>query len=430
MYRSILSVVPLLTGTLFLLLASGIQSMIMPLRGQWEGFSVSELGWLGTGWASGFVIGCLTVPQIIGKVGHVRAFAAFAALNAIIALLSGLVVDPFPWVTMRIVTGYVMAGSFMVIESWLNDKSTNETRGVIFGLYTMITYVGITAGQMSIAVGTFLGPTLFIMAGIMFCLALLPVSLSTRSTPATPASVRLDLGAIWRNSPVAAVACFLVGIANGCFGTLGAVYGSQNGMSPAAVAAMMSAAVLAGALVQIPVGKISDLTDRRYVLAAAAGGASVSGLLILLLRPQSAYLVFGLVSAYGALAYALYAVAVAHANDHANSGDFVKLSGGLLLLYGIGTIIGPLIGARAMTAFGPAGLFSVTAAAQMSMAAYAILRSFRRAPVPIGLRALFRWTPSERALTPESVRLDPRSVENNDTAFKNSNEPTADSLRK
>lgn len=430
MYRSILSVVPLLTGTLFLLLASGIQSMIMPLRGQWEGFSVSELGWLGTGWASGFVIGCLTVPQIIGKVGHVRAFAAFAALNAIIALLSGLVVDPFPWVTMRIVTGYVMAGSFMVIESWLNDKSTNETRGVIFGLYTMITYVGITAGQMSIAVGTFLGPTLFIMAGIMFCLALLPVSLSTRSTPATPASVRLDLGAIWRNSPVAAVACFLVGIANGCFGTLGAVYGSQNGMSPAAVAAMMSAAVLAGALVQIPVGKISDLTDRRYVLAAAAGGASVTGLLILLLRPQSAYLVFGLVSAYGALAYALYAVAVAHANDHANSGDFVKLSGGLLLLYGIGTIIGPLIGARAMTAFGPAGLFSVTAAAQMSMAAYAILRSFRRAPVPIGLRALFRWTPSERALTPESVRLDPRSVENNDTAFKNSNEPTADSLRK
>mgnify|MGYP003465541546 CR=1 FL=1 len=430
MYRSILSVVPLLTGTLLLLMASGIQSMVMPLRGQWEGFSVDELGWLGTGWASGFVVGCLTAPQIIGKVGHVRAFAVFAALNAIIALASSLVVDPFPWLTMRVVTGFVMAGSFMVIESWLNDKSTNETRGMIFGLYSMITYFGITAGQMSVAVGTFLGPTLFIITGIIFCLSLLPVSLSTRSTPAPPASVSLDLGAIWRNSPVAAVACFLVGIANGCFGTLGAVYGSQTGMSPAAVAAMMSAAVLAGALIQIPVGKISDITDRRYVLAAAAGGASIAGLLILILRPQSAYLVFSLVSIYGALAYALYSVAVAHANDHAGSGDFVKLSGGLLLLYGIGTIIGPLIGSQAMTIFGPAGLFAVTAGAQASMAAYAILRSFRRAPVPIGLRTLFRSTPSERALTPEAVRLDPRSAESGNMTSDFTSEPAASVLRK
>jgi MFS family permease len=411
MYRSILSVVPLLSGTLLLLMASGIQSMVMPLRGQWEGFSVDELGWLGTGWAAGFVIGCLTVPQIIGKVGHVRAFAVFAALNAIVALVSGLVVDPLPWVAMRLITGYVMAGSFMVIESWLNDKSTNENRGLIFGLYSMITYIGITAGQMSIAVGTFLGPTLFIIAGIIFCVSLLPISLSTRSTPAVPASVKLDVGAIWRNSPVAAVACFLAGIANGCFGTLGAVYGSQNGMSPGVVAAMMSAAVLAGALFQIPAGKISDLTDRRYVLAAAAAGATIAGLLILILRPQSAWLVFILVSIYGALAYALYSVAVAHANDHAGTGDFVKLSGGLLLLYGIGTIVGPLIGSKAMTLFGPAGLFAVTAGAQALMAAYAILRSFRRAPVPIGLRTLFRATPSDRSLTPEATRLDPRSNE-------------------
>ncbi|MGB8818731.1 MAG: MFS transporter [Rhizobiaceae bacterium] len=414
MHRSILTVLPLLTGTLFMLVANGMQGMIMPLRGQWEGFSVTELGWLGTGWAAGFVIGCLTVPKIIAKVGHVRAFAVFAAINAIIALLSGLIVDPLPWLAMRCATGYVMAGSFMVLESWLNDKSTNETRGLIFGLYLMITYVGITLGQMSVAVGTFLGPTLFTITGIIYCLSLIPISLSTRSTPAPPAEVKLDLWAIWRNSPVAAVACFLIGIANGCFGTLGAVYGSQNGMSPGVVAAMMSAAVLAGALVQMPVGRFSDLTDRRYVLAGAALGAAIAGLLILVFRPQSSFVVFTLVSIYGALAYALYSVAVAHANDHASAGDFVKLSGGLLLLYGVGTIIGPMIGSKAMDLFGPAGLFAVTALAQGLIAAYAIIRSFKRAPVPIGLRALFRSTPSERALTPESVRLDPRSGDGDD----------------
>ena len=409
MYRSILSVLSLLLGTLFLLVASGIQSMVMPLRGQWEGFSVSELGLLGTGWASGFVAGCLIAPRIIGRVGHVRAFAVFASLSAVVASVSGLIIDPLPWFLMRVVTGFVMAGAFMVIESWLNDKATNENRGLIFGLYLMVTYAGITAGQMSVAFGSFLGPTMFTITGIVYCLALLPTSLSTASHPKPPEEVKLDLRAIWKNSPVAAVACFLIGIANGCFGTLGAVYASQIGMSPGMVATMMSAAVLAGAVIQLPVGRISDLTDRRYVLAAASAGASAVGLVLLAFQPQSSVVILVLVALYGALAYSLYSVAVAHANDHAGAGDFVKLSGGLLLLYGVGTIIGPLFGARAMDLFGPVGLFAVTALAQASIGAYAMLRSFKRPPVPIGLRGLFRSTPSERSLTPESVRLDPRS---------------------
>lgn len=409
MYRSILSVLSLLLGTLFLLVASGIQSMVMPLRGQWEGFSVSELGLLGTGWASGFVAGCLIAPRIIGRVGHVRAFAVFASLSAVVASVSGLIIDPLPWFLMRVVTGFVMAGAFMVIESWLNDKATNENRGLIFGLYLMVTYAGITAGQMSVAFGSFLGPTMFTITGIVYCLALLPTSLSTASHPKPPEEVKLDLRAIWKNSPVAAVACFLIGIANGCFGTLGAVYASQIGMSPGMVATMMSAAVLAGAVIQLPVGRISDLTDRRYVLAAASAGASAVGLVLLAFQPQSSVVILVLVALYGALAYSLYSVAVAHANDHAGAGDFVKLSGGLLLLYGVGTIIGPLFGARAMDLFGPVGLFAVTALAQASIGAYAMMRSFKRPPVPIGLRGLFRSTPSERSLTPESVRLDPRS---------------------
>ena len=413
MYRSILSVLSLLLGTLFLLVASGIQSMVMPLRGQWEGFSVSELGFLGTGWAFGFVIGCLIAPRIIGRTGHVRAFAVFASISAVVALLSGLIVGPLTWFLMRVVTGFVMAGAFMVIESWLNDKATNENRGLIFGLYLMVTYVGITAGQMGVALGSFLGPTMFTITGIAYCLALLPTSLSTASQPLPPEEVRLDLRAIWANSPVAAAACFLIGIANGCFGTLGAVYGSQLGLSPGIVAAMMSVAVLAGAFIQLPVGRISDRTDRRYVLAGAAAGASAVGIVLLVLQPQSAMVILPMVALYGALAYSLYSVAVAHANDHASAGDFVKLSGGLLLLYGIGTIIGPLFGARAMDMFGPVGLFAVTSAAQATIAAYAMVRSFKRAPVPVALKGLFRSTPSERALTPESVRLDPRA-ENSD----------------
>ncbi len=409
MYRSLISVFSLLTGTLFLLVGSGMQGLVMPLRGQAEGFTVGQLGLLGTGWASGFVFSCFVSPRLISRVGHVRAFGAFAAVGAIVALLSALMIDPISWFLLRILTGFVMAGAFMVIESWLNDAATNENRGVVFGMYLMVTYAGITLGQLGAAFGTTANTSLFIVTGIFYCLALVPTSLSSAASPKLPSEAKLDIRAIWRNSPIAALGCFVVGIANGCFGTLGAVYASRIGLSSTKVAIMMSAAVLAGAIIQIPVGRFSDKTDRRYVLAAAATGAALVGLGMIWFQPRSTSLILVMVSIYGALAYSLYSLAVAHANDFADPSNFVKLSSGLLLLYGAGTIIGPLFGAAAMEYIGPEGLFGVTATSHLVVAGYAIVRSMKRAPIPISLRRVFRSTPSERALTPESVRLDPRS---------------------
>jgi MFS family permease len=409
MLRSIVPVLSLLLGTLLLLTASGMQSMIMPLRGQWEGFSLTELGLLGTGWASGFVIGCIVIPQLIGRIGHIRALAAFSSLGAIVALLSGLIVDPLPWILMRCITGFIMAGSFMVIESWLNDRATNENRGMVFGLYLMVTYIGIMIGQMSVYRGSFLGPNMFMVSGILFCLALLPTVLSSNDTPSPPQKVRLDIGALWRNSPMAVAACFLIGIANGCFGTLGAVYGSRIGFSATLVGAMMSIAVIAGAAVQIPIGRLSDRMDRRYVLAVVSAIGAASGILLLGVRSVDPWVVLPMIAFYGAMAYALYSIAVAHANDFAGPADFVKVSGGLLLLYGIGTIIGPILGAYAMELAGPEGLFLVTAIAQASISVYALVRMVQRVAIAGNLKSVFRFMMSERVLTTETAQLDPRA---------------------
>lgn len=411
MLRSILPVLSLLCGTLLLLTASGMQSMIMPLRGQWEGFSLSQLGFLGTGWAGGFVVGCVFIPRLIGKIGHIRALAVFSSIGAVAALLSGLMVDPLPWFLIRCITGFIMAGSFMVIESWLNDRATNENRGVVFGLYVSVTYLGITIGQMSVYKGSFLGPNMFIVSGILFCLALLPTALSSIDSPQAPKQVKLDIAALWRNSPMAAVGCFLIGIANGCFGTLGAVYGSRIGLSTSMVGIMMSIAVVAGALIQLPVGRLSDVMDRRYVLAGAAALGAGAGALLIVIRPAEPWQVLALIAFYGAMAYALYSVAVAHANDFAGPSDFVKISGGLLLLYGAGTMIGPLLGAKAMEWAGPEGLFLVTAVSQGLISVYAVVRTFKRAPIAENVKGLYRSMLSERVLTPETAQLDPRSTQ-------------------
>jgi MFS family permease len=405
-FRPIMS---LLRGTAFLLAASGLHGLLLPLRGQLEGFSTAALGLMGTAWAGGFVAGCYFAPRIVRRAGHVRAFGAFAASGAIIALLTGLLIDEFFWILLRAFTGFAMAGCFMVIESWLNERATNENRGTVFGLYMMVTYASIMAGQMIVAAGDVGTESLFMVTGIFFCLALLPTAVSSAAHPKPLQDVSLDLKGLYATSPVSAGACLLIGVANGAWGTLGAVYGARIGISTAEIALMMSLVMVAGAAFQMPVGRLSDRTDRRYVLTGASLACAIVGVLIFIATPRSGAFVIAMTAAYGAFAYTLYSLAVAHANDHAKPEDFVKVSGGLLLLYGFGTMIGPVIGAALMGSMRPESLFLATALAHFALVAFAVLRIRRRAPVPLEDREAFKTMPSERGATPEAARLDPRT---------------------
>ncbi len=401
----------LLRGTAFLLAANGLHGLLLPLRGQAEGFSATELGLLGTGWAGGFVAGCILAPRLVRSVGHVRAFSAFAASAAAITLMTGLIVDPLVWIGLRVFSGFVMAGAFMVIESWLNEAATNENRGTVFSMYMMVTFSSIMAGQMIVAAGQVTNETLFMIAAIFFCLSLLPTTMSTAASPRPLSAVSLDLKGLYRNSPVAFVACFLVGVANGGWGTLGAVYGAQIDLSTPQIAVMMSLTVVAGALLQMPAGRVSDRIDRRIVIVVMAALASLFGLALFAAAPRSATAVITMTAFYGAAAYTLYSLAVAHANDHAGAEDFVKVSGGLLLLYGFGTMAGPVIGAALMEFMRPESLFLATAGAHGAMVVYTALRIARRAAPLQAEKEEFHTMPAERAVTPEALRLDPRGEE-------------------
>ena len=424
MTRNLLSVAALLFGTLFLFMGNGLQGILLPVRGNLEGYATTTLGLLGTSWAAGFVIGCLVAPKMVRRVGHVRAFSGFIAIIAIIALVSGIIIDPVWWVILRAVTGFSTAGTSMIIESWLNERANNESRGAIFSLYIGITLLGVVGGQLMIPLEDVRTPVLFMICGIFYCIAMLPTTLSTAASPQPLKAVKLDLPALYRNSPVSCLGILLVGIANGAYGTLGAVFGAGAGLSDTAIAVMMSATIFAGAIMQLPAGRLSDRIDRRYVLAAMSGVAALAGLLIFLLHPSSPAFLIGLVILYGAVANTLYPIAVAHANDFASSEDFVKVSGGLLLLYGIGTVIGPTIGGPVMSIISPHALFLVTALAHLLITAYAIIRSRIRAAIPASDRDAYTTIPTATSptLTPQSMSLADRgsnkSPESSDPAVK------------
>ncbi|SDX84261.1 MFS transporter [Citreimonas salinaria] len=406
MIRQFLPVTALLLGSALLLFAGGLNGLILPVRGSAEGFSAYSLGLLGTGWAVGYVLGCVFAPRLVGAVGHIRTFGVMCAFAAVAVLLQALVVEMWAWIPTRAIAGFCFAGAAMIVESWLNDRAQPSTRGAIFGVYTMVNLAAITAGQMAISLGDASGFVFFAIAAIVYALALVPTALSTQATPAPLTSVQLNLAALWRNSPVAVVAVFLVGVSNASFGALAAVYADRIGLNLTAIALFASIPVLAGAVAQIPVGLASDRMDRRIVLIAVAVTALAADLAFVLLAPESRVMNLALVGLFGAAIFSMYPIIVAHANDHAPPGTSIQVSGGLLMVFGLGSIVGPLAAGFLMTDyFGPRGLFVTTVISHVVVIGFGLYRIYRSPAVAASDKGSFRAFGTTRAATPETAAL-------------------------
>lgn len=403
MIRSLVPLSALLLGSAFLLFAGGVNALILPLRGEIEGFSAAALGLLGTGWAVGYVLGCMRTARLVATVGHIRAFGVMCALAAITVLLSLLFLTPWVWIPLRAISGFCFAGAAMVVESWLSERTEARSRGRVFGIYTMVNLAATTAGQMVLVLGNPAGYFFFVLAALVYCLALLPTAISATATPTALASVSLNLPALWRNSPIAVVAVMMVGVSNASFGALAVVYASRVGMPAAQLPLFASVPILAGALAQLPVGILSDRYDRRLVLIGAAVIGLLADIVFVFGGLTQGWALLLTVSVFGTAVFAMYPIIVAHANDHAAPGSFIQVSGGLLLVFGIGSIIGPTVAGFAMMAYGDTSLFVITGAAHVILILFALTRLRMRAAVAQEDKAAFHAAPLPRAATPETI---------------------------
>jgi MFS family permease len=403
--RTIVPISALLLGSFFLLFAGGIHGLILPVRGTFEGFSAFELGLLGTGWAIGYVSGCFYTARLVARVGHIRAFSVMASLAAITILLQLLLIDPWAWISLRAISGFCFAGAAMIVESWLSERAEPNTRGRIFGIYTMVNLGASTGGQLLLTLGDTTGALFFVLGAIFYALAVLPTALTTSASPKPLVSVKIDVRRLWKNSPVAVFAVFMVGISNSAFGTLAAVYGGEIGLPVATIAFFSSVPILLGALTQIPVGILSDRYDRRIVLIGVAVVALAAGGAFIALAPQDATMNLALVAVFGGAIYAMYPVIIAHANDNAPDGNYIMISGGLLMIFGIGSIVGPLAAGAAMSAVGPTGLFMTSVVAHVLLILQAIYRINKRPSLPREEKTDFVPVPGVRTTTPETIVL-------------------------
>lgn len=423
MIRGLLPLTALLMGSAFLLFAGGVNALILPVRGEAEGFTAASLGLLGTGWAIGYVAGCLRTPALVARVGHIRAFGAMCAIAAIAVLLSLVLITPWVWIPVRALSGFCFAGAAMIVESWINERTDATSRGRVFGIYTMVNLAATTAGQMVLTLGDTNGYFFFVLAAMVYCLALLPTAISATSTPKPLTTVSLNLRGLWKNSPIAFFAILMVGVSNAAFGTLAAVYAARIGLTLGDIALFASIPILAGAAAQIPVGVASDKFDRRVVLILIAVVALVSDALFVFGGFTSPWVNMAVVGLFGATVFSMYPVIVAHASDHAEPGTFIQVSGGLLLVFGIGSIVGPTIAGFAMTSYGASSLFAVTGVSHILLVLFALLRLRYASPVATEKKGSFQVSPMARVSTPETAALAADQAELSADRMSDPNQP-------
>jgi len=406
----------LFIGSALLMFGGGLQGLLLSVRGAEEGFSLLALGLIGTGWSVGFVAGSITVPLLVQRVGHIRAFSIMAAIGTVTILLNLLWVQDIGWITLRAFSGFCFAGAAMIVESWLNEVADNRSRGTIFSVYVTINMAASTVGQLAMSVTGTHGYVPFVIGAIAFICAIVPSAMTSTPQPRPLKSAKLDVRLLYKTSPLAVIASFACGMANGSFGTLAPVYGYQTGLDAAGIALLFAVTAILGAVAQIPAGRISDKIDRRLVMVFLSGAAAVIGLLMVLassvgLMAGGSILTFIFFAMYGFAANPLYAIAVAHANDFAKDGEFARVAGGMLLILGTGLAIGPIIASWVMEHVAPVGLFIVTATFHGALAVTAFVRMKVRPVRDATGRVRFRAMNAEKGVSPGTVELDPRAEE-------------------
>lgn len=383
MLSAISSAWALLFGVSLIMLGNGLQGTLVGLRAVEEGFSTGATGIVMAGYFLGFLLGSLLVPRLVVKVGHVRVFAALGSLASSAVLLFVIVVDPLSWAAMRLIIGFSYAGLYVVAESWLNDSSTNETRGQLLAVYMILVFAGMGLGQLLLNVGNPASFELFVLASVLISFALIPILLSAGRAPQVDTPQHVGLVELYRLSPLGVVGSFGIGMAQGTIFGMGVIYAENIGFTTQGVSIFMGSIFLGGLLFQWPIARLSDRFDRRLVLTCVTVCASALAMAGSFLSGAPDLARYAAIMLFGGMCLPQYSLTVAHANDNLTSSQMVAAAGTLYIFVGVGASIGPVAVAFLMQLAGPSAFYVALSVIHGGIGAFALYRMTKREAVPL-----------------------------------------------
>ncbi|MSX94816.1 MAG: MFS transporter, partial [Actinobacteria bacterium] len=347
----------LFAGLALLMVSGGLFSTLLGVRSEQRGLPTVVSSLISASYYVGFLVGSVFTLRALGRVGHIRVYAALASLLGAAIIGIGITDDASSWIVLRLITGLCFAGIYVVAESWLNDLATNDNRGSLLAIYGGLTVACFGVGQILVSAFNPLTVTGFAVAAIITSLAVAPVALSEAAqAPGVETAEKISLRELARIVPTGVFSCLLVGIAHGALFGMGAVYATRVGLSPGKVGLYVALPSLGSMLLQWPISAASDDIDRRAVGVVAATGAAGMAALLLLDSPHKP-MAFVLITLLGGFSYPLYSVVGAYTNDWIEPEHLSAAASQLVKLYGLGAIAGPMLAGAAMGIIGPTGFY-------------------------------------------------------------------------
>ena len=356
----------LFLGMGFIMMAYGYQSSLLGVRAVQEEFSLTATGFMMSGYFVGYFIGAATIPNIISRVGHIRVFAAFASLASLVILLHSIIIDPFIWFLLRVLTGVSMVCIYTVAESWLNDRSSNKNRGSVLSIYMVVLYGSIGIGMFLLNFSSPQNFQPFILVSVITSLALIPILLTKKKPPTFKKISAMSLKNLYKVSPFGMVSSFFYGTIQSAVFTLLAVYATSMNFTIFEISIVTFLLAVSGAIAQFPIGKISDIYDRRKVIVFSTFAASTFSIIAILVSKQM-YLPDGLATSktwfyiffvlFSFCSLPMFSLILAHTNDYISKDKFVAAGAGLQFVFGLGAISGPFLCSIFMDIVGANGFF-------------------------------------------------------------------------
>ena len=426
MYKIIKNSWALFTGFGMIIISHGFQGNLLGIRAVLEDFNYIATGTMMSGYFIGYFIGANMVPNLVSKVGHIRVFAAFASIASLSALVHAVFVDPYVWTMSRFLTGFSMIGIFIIVESWLNDRATNKTRGKVLSLYMLVTYLGMSMGNLLLNVSSPKNYEPFIMISLLFSVALVPILLTKRKPPKFKKTSSIKIKELFKISPFGSFSTFCSGFIFSAMLTMLSVYAVTMNLSVFEISVLLVGVTLAGALFQWPIGSLSDNYDRRLVIIGCCLFASIftilsifySGLSFnnLLAEEMLRFNYFSIgtgmnktklfifIILLAGMILPLFSLNLALVNDYIPKEKFVAAGGGLNIIFGLGAIGGPIICSVLMSFLGPNGFFIHLLFFLLIISLFGVFRLTRRKYED---NPESTFTPLPKDITPLGIELDP-----------------------
>ncbi|TBW53777.1 MFS transporter [Marinobacter halodurans] len=429
MTRMVASLSALILSTMLLVSGNAFLMTLLGIRLGLESIDPGTIGRVLACYSIGFVIGTLSVNRVIERVGHIRAFAVFSAMTAVTALLYPVALSMTFWAVLRVLSGFSMAGVLLVVESWFSSRATNSNRGTLFAVYQIVFFISVAAGQLIVNLGDPASFLLYTIAAILLTLSLIPLSLTRMEAPAIGQVARISIFAMLRQSTTGVLGALICGVLIGTFYALGPVYATLIGLNLAQTSIFMATAIIAAMLLAWPMGRVCDRFDRRRVMLTLSIVAALAACAAAFLGVDHPVLLIAAVGAFTGLSAALYPIAVAITNDRMEQSHIVAASATLLLSYGLGSVLGPLVISELISLTGPGGLFLGSAGFLVLLAGITGWYIWTTEDIPVEQQEHFVSTMPEAM--PVLTEMDPRnetfqtSPEAAEIAEESATEPSA-----